>query len=381
MIDLRTQTPNEYNGGQLDLLPQYVSLDYLNINYKGVFDIDSLNGDFTHEIADYAGKIFSKGATILYKDIKFCDVVWSPRSSALEAGLIQIRIHNLWLWVSDWWPVLEQLTGQMAILYTSVNRVDICNDMHTFKGGISYEKLIKGWISDDYLLKGRSKKVQFSAMTKEGSPIFQGFSLGQRDGERFVRVYNKTLELESNPKDYIPIAWSIAGLDTSRDVYRLEVQLNNKFLRKLEHFDLWQLTRYDYVLGLLDIGLKNYFEFVVNTSKTEVNKNPSLDLTYYFELLGTKKDQIKKYVKTKLNNVKNSIRSKAITAKSILREYVNNWQDEIYAITLSKFLDVNDIGSLFLKRYEYWMDDIRKDLINPYPFDQQKFADALQMEI
>lgn len=75
---------------------------------------------------------------------------------------------------------------------------------------------------------------------------FMGHKVGTKAGGMEISIYNKTQELRHTQKEYIKEYWSKVGIQRNQIVYRFEIRLTSKYLKKyvkknsLELFDVYR---------------------------------------------------------------------------------------------------------------------------------------------
>lgn len=104
-----------------------------------------------------------------------------------------------------------------------------------------------------------------------------------------MRIYNKTLELSINPKQYISDYHKNQGLADDVPVWRMEYQLNARFFDNLykckdisQKGDIkhelvseritWAIFDIENLIALFQLAEKNHFELRYNTGKSQTNK-------------------------------------------------------------------------------------------------------------
>lgn len=109
--------------------------------------------------------------------------------------------------------------------YKAISRIDIALDFNEFDNGEDPAKFINKY------MRGKIAKVNQSNVSAHGTDewsrrVFNSLKWGSPSSPVSTKLYNKTLELkQGEDKPYIRQAWSDAGLDVSRDVWRVEFSL------------------------------------------------------------------------------------------------------------------------------------------------------------
>lgn len=103
--------------------------------------------------------------------------------------------------------------------HPKVSRIDLCADVETAFPMDSWPA--SAWVTrahriDPHYVQGR----------------FSGWSIGS-GGALVGRLYDKTLELERKPREYLTALWRESGWDGSQRVWRLEFQFRREVLKEL----------------------------------------------------------------------------------------------------------------------------------------------------
>jgi len=119
----------------------------------------------------------------------------------------------------------------------TVGWVDLCVDFVT---DVDLEAIDKNdWVT-------RARKFA----TYHDKRRYSGLTIGQ-GGDLMARLYNKTLEMHSKPREYLEEIWKDLGWNPDQEVWRLEFQFRRNTLRSLG------VTTFDELLPLLG-GLWKY---------------------------------------------------------------------------------------------------------------------------
>lgn len=363
-----------------------INIDYLIINLKGVFYNTRLKTIINHDSetenpfsftqSEYGTKVFSYAQKIYYNNELFASCLSVPRSSILQPDLIQLQLENHIFYTYELDKIkrlIDLFCSLHNLEFTSINRLDIALDQQR-----DYNYLINAIINKNLLVSGRSKSVNLYYETHKGQNTLNGFTIGKRSSSRFLRVYNKTFNLKTTPKDYITdIHKKVFQNDI--DVWRYEYQLNAKFFQDLFKqntitnakekltFGIFDLSS---LLDLLKLADKNFFELKYNTGKTEINKEKSF-LVHCFDTLKTYFKQLSSNIITK---IKKTIQLTELinkrTAKSLYRNYINSNQSYLYLQTLfTHLLDYNIVDWFNSKLPFYKSELIFKQKIQTYSND------------
>lgn len=162
------------------------------------------------------------------------EVQSAPYSTILKADSCIIRVVNRQLYTIDFWYRLQRFMEEFGIIAVSLSRCDLCADFNCFK---SYKCIpfIKDFLSGVIRHKGRGKgAAYFDHRSKVKNGIskavvkYSGLSFGSNESDVRAYLYNKTFELNTvKNKPYIRELWRRAGLDVTRDVWRLEISIKS----------------------------------------------------------------------------------------------------------------------------------------------------------
>lgn len=154
--------------------------------------------------------------------------------------------------------VVEQL-GELAATDANVSRADLCVDFTT-----AYPldtATDADWIARVRYLARHVVKRRFS-----------GWSFG-RGGNVVARLYDKTLEMESKPREYLKDAWRKAGWQPGQTVWRLEFQFRRPALLELGISDYRQLTQA--LGGLWAYGVRDWLRLAATDTPASLKDRPT----------------------------------------------------------------------------------------------------------
>lgn len=246
----------------------------------------------------YGTRQFKELHRVTFMGEDFAEVQTAPYSSILDPMACVVRVCNRYLYKTDVWYYLGEFLDEFSIRIESVSRCDICADFNSFK---CYECIpfIKDFLDGTIRHKGRGKgAAYFDHRSKNvgGASIstvkYSGLSFGSNESDVRAYLYNKTFELQSvKDKPYIRDMWRRAGLDITRDVWRLEISIKSggrKFRDKMTGAEREirsdDLKNKDEVCKLFHTFQRKYFAFVKNKHRiTNISREPLIEL---FDLSG-----------------------------------------------------------------------------------------------
>lgn len=218
---------------------EHTGIDNFFTNHTDVnlFTINRRNAKDSYESDGY----------LLQKDFKCTDNLFHLQYSAYRKGiligvlfldhtktyentgnLLPFRLDNRVLY-GNW---IQLLTGFMKAFDFNINNytaVDIALDtnenpldnfLYYFDKDTKYHFLQAGKMHNDIETRGKRYR---------GGKRNESFYIGSKKSDKRTVMYNKSLEiLEESGKDYITAYHAANGLDVTKDVYRVEVQLDGK---------------------------------------------------------------------------------------------------------------------------------------------------------
>lgn len=326
--------------------PFCISLDWLSLSchITGFLFTDREEQPSGYHLVhmEYGSKIFRHIAEIYDPDGELIgQLQWEPYSSALNPRLAIFKCDNALLYREGG---IEQFFCAVVALhleYRGINRLDIACDQNEFYGGLTPQNLIIRYFNHKYLklginhgfshfdlnyygVRGKHGLQAWSAIpltSKEArekyvkhveernreiagtgvqplkcemprrvesikDEITNSVTWGTRGAGVQVQFYNKTKELqEVHMKRYIVEAWKAAGLDVSRDVYRVEMRIHaqGKGVVNLETGKPFELHMQDIMFQeqieeLFFAYAGRHFQFYISDGHVRKDQNKPLKL-------------------------------------------------------------------------------------------------------
>lgn len=382
-----------YNGNQLDGIT--INIDYFIINLNGFLDLYKIDfgaSDIHIEANSYGTKIFEASHDIYYLGIKMGTLLSHPRSKILDSNLCQFQFENSLFYLNELYELkhfLNVFCDLTKLHFQSINRLDIAIDKTDLKA--EYRNLMTSLLAGDKIISGREKNVRCEYLTVNGRMVMNGFTIGKRSASRFLRVYNKTLEMSIKPKEWIFKNWQQANIDTT-SVWRFEYQLNNTFFTYLRKSSIenitWNVFDNLMLLELIQKAEKNHFEIKFNTNKSEVNKESSFEIFNWEKI----KQKISTQRKVCISKIKRTMSNSHLVykrfIKSCFREYFASYQNLAFILPLNQFLnDISDTGQKnlfydwFHSKVPFYIKEFQKKDIKNTQFDYSAFLDHLKIYI
>lgn len=373
--------PVGYNGEQLDtrLKNKFsLNLDYLIINAFLALPDGELNKIenkfFTFKKQAYNTRIFKELYSVELAGKKFATITKNPHSEVISPNLCQIQLENIILYDKSFtiFLAIESLLTAIGADFLGLNRLDIALDFENENTKFfNPSDLVQKIHANKYLIGGRKKAFTVHYETEQGKNTLNGFTLGKRTGERLLRVYNKSLELENNPKAHISEKHEQCQM--SGQIWRMEYQLNSKFLASVEGMELRKCFIKEYVLQLFELAHRNFFEMHINQGKSELNKNKEIQ-TINFRWL---KDNIEginfECIKKKRTILENPISSAKRTVKGNFKEYYRDQNNTLALLNVLKMVQDYGIENFFESKFLYWVAEFDKKSYFNESFDLTGF--------
>lgn len=270
-----------------------------------------------------------------------------PYNKSIDQRSVIVKADNALLYQRDGVEQLFACVTSLALYYRGINRIDLACDQNEFYGGRTPLNLIRDYFDEDkrpiiklgansgidffdfgiYATekkgggftawskmplpteKQRTKQAQIIAernreLAKVGLPLLDAepahaidpadvakpsrtsVTWGTRGNGVQVQLYNKTKELqEVKLKHHIVDAWKAAGLDISKDVWRVEIRIHGRGKGLLN-----PVTGKEFQINLIDCLLQEqieelffayaerHFKFFRNTGHVKVRQNAPIML-------------------------------------------------------------------------------------------------------
>lgn len=143
-------------------------------------------------------------------------------------GACHLRLTNYACYTIN--PVGDLIDFMDRHNYTfhNISRIDLCGDFTQFDNGMMPYDFMKDYIC------GKYSKLNQCNLTAHGRDKWEGrewnsLKWGSETSTCSTKLYNKSLEMKQKKfKSYIWDAWNYAGLDTSKDIWRLEFSLHSQ---------------------------------------------------------------------------------------------------------------------------------------------------------
>lgn len=238
---------------------------------------------------------YQYGYNIYFHGEPVATIITHPRNAIMgrtdpgegTRALSQLRLENHILYRQGWTKIYAAILYGLEVELNNITRLDVSVDGGEFLS--DYRQLIAG----SYKKLGRAKhSCHFTAKDE-----VEGFYIGSRSSDRYVRGYSKTSEISQagGTKTYIVDAWKKANLEAydngAGKVERLELVLKAKAIAQMEKglagqgidgpigdalavaalidggpiaesFDVKRLEDDNYLAGIMRANLEKFYQFV-----------------------------------------------------------------------------------------------------------------------
>ncbi len=372
-------TASKYNGGLLDnqKFKFIIGLDYLTLNLRGKLPIEVdeatlTNGDFKFENAVKPTKHFETLFNLYYQDTLVGTLLAYPRrGNKLNPDTIQLHIENQNFYDdTDLKSIIETFLFRFSIKYNNLTRVDVYLDSYGFQNGITLNDLDYLLDAGEIITNTRVKDKSKYSKKVENRFMTTGFTWGSRSTGRYLRIYNKTLELLHGSKVWIDEHHKLNGL-VDHDVFRFEYELKNSFLKHIKNFDWSDIFSTEGQFELLDIARKGHFSFVVEDGQVRNDRKTPFPLFDWDKLRQTAHFVFDYSWKRKFP-VGHSLRSVQVMVSSLLKHYVINEQPEPTLNQIKQILEQYRLKDWFEKRKDEYLKKFLLHRVHTYQFNNEK---------
>jgi hypothetical protein len=293
----------------------------------------------------------------LYLDAeKFATILTHPRSDILDGDLSQLKIENCHLYRQDWKLDLKYILEGLNVKIQSFTNIDIAADGGNFIQ--DHKRMVLG----EYRNTGRAT---FATHFTRGGKV-EGFTIGKKSSEKFIRGYSKTSEIKKRggKKEYINKVHETNGLHG--DVERLEISMRAKAVKRIKGFDWTRLDDQSYLAGIMEIQLKNFYQFVQSYEyweKKDVSRCKKINAVDLSKCLP---EYVEKLVKvdrrSALYLVKQKLRYEMMRIFVEIDEVSPQFVDQI-VITCFALADEYGLRDWFVKRCKDWRKDFEFQML------------------
>lgn len=248
-----------------------ISIDWITFNFTGYLQD---NHYYQFKKQPYGTKQFQQVHKVYSGAIELGTITSCPYLATLPKDFGQFKLENKLLYTIDCVELINLLCRRCHWIYSGLSRFDVCVDFSRFLGSLCPE---------DFLSKLAAKKIEpivkttlsFKGISKAGL-LYEYLRLGSNSSDVHTILYNKSKEMRDvKEKPWIIKKWDKAGLDRTKDIWRLEFSLHGKakcFADKetgdVYEIDLPIINDIPRLSKLMAILTYRYFRFIPKTECT-----------------------------------------------------------------------------------------------------------------
>lgn len=221
----------------------------------------------------YGTPQYSEMFTLVEDGFPMIEIRRNPYSLRSQGGIFQpnnchVRLTNRACYLDSPIDYIRRFLLAHNYQYNALTRIDVCHDFNEFDNGKNPQNFVS-----DYM-KERILKINQSRLAAHGKDNWNerkwnSLKWGSPTSIVSTKLYNKSLEMrEQKAKYYIIDRWEECGLDTERDVWRIEFSLKPaaqaQFNKQTGEYVELNLSSYDTPDKLLKRFLvleEHYFHF------------------------------------------------------------------------------------------------------------------------
>ena len=220
----------------------------------------------------------------LSDNAKCAVLLCNPFSAIIHKNSVHLKLENVELWRNtNFVQLVQDIFADLSLTYIGLSRVDFCCDFDEFANCLKPHNFIERFLRSEYRKFGRTHYCLHGDQLGTGHK-FSYLSFGKRSSGVMVYLYNKKLELEQvRDKPYIREACQAAGIDTTRDWWRLEISVNTNLLRIINNeqnephkIEIGDFENEFIIKNLFFALCYKYFRFHINQQKRDIKDNPLL---------------------------------------------------------------------------------------------------------
>ncbi|MFN0048194.1 MAG: replication initiation factor domain-containing protein [Cytophagales bacterium] len=248
--------------------------EYSTMTYKeGLDNLIEVTPEMILVVCNYATSTYRTVFEVRYSGHLIGLIYANPRNinERFTEDCVSVKIANNLLYTENWLTQFRVIQKFFAITINNITRLDIAID--------GFTDLIQ--FLTMYTKQNENKKRVIRVGKAQLTPYkfqdetlkYDGFMVGARQSDKYMVIYQKSIELNRSRKDYIKEFWERNGIDSKGYVERAEIRLNSKYLETIGlNIDyLEKLENPTYLASVYFTATLSYFDF---------RKNNSVNITY-----------------------------------------------------------------------------------------------------
>lgn len=234
-----------------------MSIDWLTIYGSIGVTPDSMEqlpnaGRFTLDYTHDRSNLYFKHSCIVRRDGFAVGVMChQPTGHIMRPSTISFKVDNALLYSDKWYDVLLDFLIAFNVRFVTITRIDFALDFdhigqHDWHGSELAQRFADGRLlrygSRKYRIIGSgTSKINPQGGIEDAKGGIESVTFGSHNSTCQFQLYNKSLELKQKsigdycPKRYIIDCWEHAGLDMTRDIWRIELRLSGTAKTLVNH--------------------------------------------------------------------------------------------------------------------------------------------------
>lgn len=263
-----------------------VQIDWFQVYLRGLF---TETNEFKLISGGVRSKIFANVDKLFYNGKFFGFLSFNPLSKIIPNNAYILKVDNQFLYDPSFENIYFKFKTFCGLKFQNITRLDICTDFNKFLNFRDPENFIKGFFNSNVVYPNKSifKIIGRSAR----NPISDYLRFGSNLSTWSVYLYRKSLEMKVVKfKPWIFNTWKNSGIDTTKDVWRLEFSLKGGKHYLQEGESGLQININDDLcfdddlkLTLFESLLTKYFTFRKNKKGIRINKLKKIQLFPIFQ--------------------------------------------------------------------------------------------------
>lgn len=270
-----------------------ITIDWLTLNVPDVFTGLKFDENELFQVGEYVlswertkkTKNFNNLYKLFHDGEQIATIASNSNSELILKGRSHIKLENHLFYNGTLKKHISEIFKIFAIGESKISRLDIAVDgtkIHLFTSKFYFNEIDKNHL---YRIRDNDN-ITPVAFTRNHlqNHFFYSFYVGQmgnsktekKRGSKIVRYYNKSMEIRDNglKKQYILNWYQKNGFDTTKDVYRFEVELNSDYIKTLQGFHITDLFDQSKLQSIFIKSLENLFEFRFNDDSNVTRCTP-----------------------------------------------------------------------------------------------------------
>lgn len=174
---------------------------------------------------------YTHNRSVVWRGLVVAHVSAVPRNEFRDPLSATIKMANATLYCGDWFFILHDICHALGWEPIRISRCDLCADFNFFVGGLAPSTFLRKYVTKNkasYLRVGSNDFAVYGNKSNH-STIFNSIRWGSRSNGVSTYLYNKTKELnEKTNKPWIRNHWTLCGLSSTKDVWRVEISINSE---------------------------------------------------------------------------------------------------------------------------------------------------------